>query len=63
MVLNTKNHWKTIRIPLDEQDSEGNVMVPKGTDTSTRYSFMIIFSPTAAQTYNLAMTNFRFVKK
>lgn len=63
VVLNTKNHWKTIRIPLDEQDPEGNVMVPKGTDTSTRYSFMIIFSPTAAQTYNLAMTNFRFVKK
>lgn len=63
VALNTKNQWKTIRIPLNEQDPEGHVLVPKGTDTSTRYSFMMIFSPTAAQTYNLAMTNFRFVKK
>lgn len=61
--LNTQNRWKTIRIPLDEQDPEGNVMVPKGTDTSNLFSFMMIFSPTSAQTYNLAMTNFRFVKK
>lgn len=62
IALNTKNQWKTIRIPLNELDPEGNVLVPKGTDTSVRYSFMIIFSPTEAQTYNLAMTNFRFVK-
>lgn len=63
VALNTKNQWKTIRIPLDEEDPEGHVLVPAGTDSSVRYSFMIIFSPTAAQTYNLAMTNFRFVKK
>ena len=61
--LNTKNQWKTIRIDLDEEDPEGHVLVPAGTDSSVRYSFMIIFSPTSAQTYNIAMTNFRFVKK
>lgn len=63
IALNTKNQWKTIRIDLDEEDPEGNVLVPAGTDSSVRYSFMIIFSPTSAQTYNVAMTNFRFVKK
>ena len=63
VALNTKNQWKTIRIDLDEEDPEGHVLVPAGTDSSVRYSFMIIFSPTSAQTYNVAMTNFRFVKK
>lgn len=63
VALNTKNQWKTIRIDLDEEDPEGHVLVPAGTDSSVRYSFMIIFSPTSAQTYNIAMTNFRFVKK
>lgn len=63
VALNTKNKWKTIRIALDEEDPEGHVLVPAGTDSSVRYSFMIIFSPTSAQTYNIAMTNFRFVKK
>ncbi len=63
IALNTKNQWKTIRIDLDEEDPEGHVLVPAGTDSSVRYSFMIIFSPTSAQTYNIAMTNFRFVKK
>ena len=63
VALNTKNQWKTIRIDLDEEDPEGYVLVPAGTDSSVRYSFMIIFSPTSAQTYNVAMTNFRFVKK
>lgn len=63
VALNTKNQWKTIRIDLDEEDPEGHVLVPAGTDSSVRYPFMIIFSPTSAQTYNIAMTNFRFVKK
>lgn len=63
VALNTKKQWKTIRIDLDEEDPEGHVLVPAGTDSSVRYSFMIIFSPTSAQTYNVAMTNFRFVKK
>lgn len=61
--LNTKNQWKTIRIPLDEVDPEGNVMVPEGTDPSLKFTYSIILSPTAAVTYNIAMTNFRFVKK
>lgn len=61
--LNTNKKWKTIRIDLDDTDPEGNVLVPAGTDWTLNFSFMIIFSPTAAQTYNLAMTNFRFVKK
>lgn len=63
VALNTKGMWKTIRIGLTDEDPEGHVLVPAGTDSSLRYSFMIIFSPTTAQTYNLAMTNFRFVKK
>jgi len=61
--LNTKNQWKTIRLPLNEEDPEGNVMIPNGTDPSLRFSYMMIFSPTAAAVYNIAMTNFRFVKK
>ena len=61
--LNTKNQWKTIRLPLNEEDPEGNVMIPEGTDPNLRFSYMMIFSPTAAAVYNIAMTNFRFVKK
>ena len=61
--LNTKNKWKTIRINLDDEDPEGHVLVPAGTDSTVRFPFMIIFSPTSAQMYNVAMTNFRFVKK
>lgn len=63
VALNTNNNWKTIRINLDDTDPEGHVLVPAGTDSSVRYPFMIIFSPTSSDVYNLAMTNFRFVKK
>lgn len=61
--LNTKNQWKTIRIPLNEEDPEGNVLIPEGTDPNLRFAFTIILSPSSSVTYDIAMTNFRFVKK
>lgn len=61
--VNTYGKWMTMRIPTDSVDPEGNQLIPAGLNTENRFSFTIVFSPTAAQSFDVAFCNFRFVEK
>lgn len=56
--LNTYGRWQTISISADTP-----LLLPEVIDPASNTPFKIVFSPEAAQTFDISMTNFRFSLK